>query len=204
MTEAVQGEYKFQRGSLKLIPYDIKVANIPEEALLTLYNRLKEENLLSVVFHEGVDVSLLQFMNYFSGGRGLLQILAISDPAGAYYPAGMAWLSDIVVCSGVIMKGVGAFVFFKDYMKPVYTDPFSEIILDYWFNGLGMNIILGATPEPNRAALLYVKRSGFKEVARIPEYTTFKGEVVTGVITYMTKTDYQSLVREPHGIIRAG
>ena len=194
MDEAVKKEYKFQRDNLILAPYDAKVANLPEEALITLYNRLKSENLWDIVFHEDTNVTLLKFMNYFSNGQALLQLLVVTDNKGEYIPAGLAWVSDIVVCSGIMMKGVGSFVFFKDFQKPMYTDQFSEMILDYWFNQLGLDLVVGVTPEPNRAAMLYVKRSGFKEVGLVPRYTTFKGAVVDGIVTAMTKDEYKNLL----------
>ena len=193
MDEAVKKEYKFQRDNLLLVPYDAQVGNLPEEVLITLYNRLKAEDLWSLVFHESTNVTLLKFMNYFSGGQGLLQVLAITDQRGNYQPVGMAWVADVVVCAGVHTRGVGSFVFFKDYQKPHFTTPFSEMIVEYWMEVLKLDFVMGVTPEPNRAALLYVKRAGFKEIARLPNYTTFNGEVVTGVVTSMTKVEYKKL-----------
>jgi hypothetical protein len=195
MTEAVKKEYQFQRGNLLLMPYDPRVGGLfNEEALIAIYKRLKAEDLWDIVFHEDAGVTLLKFLNFFSEGRALLQVLAITGPDGFIEPVGVSWIADVTTCSGKMTRGVGSFLFFKDFQKPMYTDQFSEMILDYWFNALGLTIVVGVTPEPNRAALIYVKRAGFKEGGRIPAYTTFKGEVVTGVVTYMTKEDYKQLV----------
>jgi RimJ/RimL family protein N-acetyltransferase len=195
MNEAVKKEFEFKRGNLLLAPYDATTGLVREEALISLYKRLKAEELWDIVFHEDSGLTLLKFMNFFSTGNALLQVLTLVDDNGIIVDAvGMSWVADIIVCGNILTKGVGSFLFFKDYQKPMYTDQFSEMILEYWFDVLGLNLVVGVTPEPNRAALIYVKRAGFKEAGRIPGYTTFKGEVVTGVITSMTKQDYRALV----------
>lgn len=194
MEDPVKKEYQFQRGNLLLLPYDSRVGVYNEDALVGLYKRLKSEDLWDIVFHEDSGITLLKFMNFFSEGKALLQVLAISDGKNIVDIAGMAWIGDITRCGGILTRGVGAFVFFKDYQKPMYTDQFGEMILDYWFGPLGLDVVVGVSPESNRAALIYAKRSGFKEVGRLPNYTTFKGEVVTGVVTSMTKQEYLQLI----------
>lgn len=194
MNEAVKKEYQFQRGSFLLMPYDPRVGNIKEDALIALYKRLKAEGLWDIVFHEDAGISLLSFMNFFSNGTALLQLLVLTNEQGEIIPVGMSWVGDISNCSGIMTRGVGSFLFFKEYQKPMYTDRFSEMILEYWFEVLNLDVILGVTPEPNRPALIYVKRAGFKEVGKLPSYTTFKGVVVDGIITAMTKQEYRQSV----------
>lgn len=199
MTEAVKYEYQFQRGNLLLMPYDPQAGAFNEDALIAIYKRLKAEDLWDTVFHEDSGVTLLKFMNFFSSGASLLQILAITNDKGFIDPAGIAWVSEIIVCSKVLTRGVGSFCFFKDFQKPYYTDQFAEMILEYWFEVLGLDTVVGATPEPNRAAQLYVRRAGFKEDGRIPGYTTYKGQIVSAVITSMTKEDYKKIAGGRHG-----
>ena len=193
MTEEVKQEYKYQKGNLLLVPYSAAARNLPEDELVQLYVKLKNEGLWDIVFHEATDFTLLKFMNFFSSGAGLMQILVVTDGKGFYDSAGMAWIGDLALCSGKLTRGTGSFVFFKDFQRPHYTDEFCDLLLSYWFEELGLDIILGVTPEPNRPALLYIKRSGFKELARIPNYTTYAGEVVSGVVTSMTKAEYKAL-----------
>ena len=194
MTEenAVKKDYQFVRGNLMLSPY-VKGGLFKEEALYILYNRLRSEDLWSVVFHENTEMSLLEFMNFFSHGNCSLQILSIVNNDTVVDFAGMAWLTDMAVCQNVLTRASGSFGFFKEYQKPMYTDQFSDMILEFWFEQMKIDTLIGMTPEPNRSALLYIKRIGFKEVARLPQYTTYKNEVVTGVVTMMTKDDYQQL-----------
>jgi hypothetical protein len=195
MESTVKKEYQCRRGHLLLMPYDCRVAGpLREEALIDLYKRLKAEDLWDIVFHEDAGVTLLKFMNFFSNGNALLQILTIVNDQDFIEPIGMSWVADITTCAGILTRGVGSFLFFKNYQKPMYTDQFSEMILEYWFEVLGLDVILGVTPEPNRAALIYVKRAGLKEIGRLPNYTTFRGEVVTGIVSSLTKQEYRQLV----------
>jgi RimJ/RimL family protein N-acetyltransferase len=193
MEDTVKKEYQFKRGNLLLLPYDPRVGVYKEDALIDVYKRLKQEDLWDIVFHEDSGVTMLKFMNFFSDGRSLLQVLAISDGKNIVDIVGMAWISDITTCGGILTRGVGSFLFFKDYQKPHFTDLLGEMIIEYWFTQLGLDVVVGVTPLPNRAALIYAKRTGFKEVGRLPHYTTFKGEVVTGVVTSMTKQEYLEL-----------
>lgn len=193
MSEAVKKEYEFVRGNLMLMPYSATAGVLNEEALITLYNKLRSEGLWDIVFHEDTGVNLIKFLNFFSGGQALLQVLAITDNKGSFQPAGMAWVADVCVCGGVLNRATGSFLFFKEFQRPMYTDQFAEMIMEYWYEQLGLDIVVGVTPEPNRPALLYVKRAGFKEVGRIPNYTTLNGKVVTGIITSMTKEEYRQL-----------
>ncbi len=193
MDTAVKKDFEYVRGRLMLTAYAPKVGTYKEEALMLLYNRLKEQDLWDTVFHESPGMSLLEFMNFFSNGNCLLQILCIVDGSTIVDIAGMSWIADITVCQNILTRAVGSFLFFQEYQKPMYTDPFSEMILGYWFEVLKMDLVVGVTPEPNRAALIYVKRAGLKEVGRLPNYTTYKGAIVTGVVTSMTKQEYQQL-----------
>lgn len=192
MTETVKKDFEFVRGNLMLLPYEPTFGVYKEDALISIYNRLKTEGLFDIVFHESTNMTLLQFMNFFSDpSKSLSQIFSLVDGDKIVDIVGMAWVTDIAVCAGKLTRAVGSFVFFKDYQKPAYTDQFAWMVIDYWFNVLGIDTIVGVTPEENRAALIYVKRAGFKEVGRLPNYTTYKGEVTAGVVTLMTRDQFQ-------------
>jgi hypothetical protein len=107
----------------------------------------------------------------------------------------MAWLSDITSCSGLMTKAIGSFVFFKDYQKPAYTDPFCDLAFNYWFETLGIDTLVGLTPEPNRLSSIFIKRHGMDEICRIPQYTTFDGKVCAGIVSCLTKEGYRARKR---------
>ena len=184
-------DYQYRRGDLQLIPYSPNCGVYKEDVLLALHKRLKEEDLWDTLFHEDAGVSLLGFMNFFSTDKTLLQILSVVKEDGTTDLAGMAWVSELCKCGGVLSRGEISFLFFRDYQSPSFTDRFGDMILEFWFEILGLDVVMGITPEPNRPARIYVKRVGGTECGRIPNWTTFKGNVVAGVITSITKEDYR-------------
>jgi hypothetical protein len=192
ITEAT-AKFEPRRGPYLMIPYCPQNGTDQHQALIDLFFRLKAEKLDSVVFHENPDISLLEFMNFFSGSKTLLQILAIMSEDKVVDICGMAWLADMASCSGgILVKAVGNFLFFADYQKPAYTDPFRDLIFDYWFDVLNLDTLVGLTPSLNRAASIFVKRLGLKELCRIPDYTTYEGQKCDGIVSWMSKESYHA------------
>ena len=187
-TESVQ--FEARRGPYIMIPYCPQNGTEQHEALINLYFRLKSEGLDKVVFHENPGITLLEFMNFFSSPKCLLQVMALMSGNDMMDICGMAWLADITECGGALRKATGSFLFFKDYQKRAYTGPLSEIIFDYWFNVLNIDTLVGLTPALNRAASIFVKSMGMNEICRIPQYTTFEGIVCDGIVSHLTKQAY--------------
>lgn len=192
MELAVKKEFEFRRGDLLMMPYDPKIGVFNEESLISFYDRLHVEELWDIVFHENPEMSLREFLNFFNVPMNLLQVFTIAEGDRFSDVAGLAWLTEVTTCQGILTRALGSFVFFRKYQSPKYTDEFCKIILDYWFNVLMINTIVGLTPAENRLALLYVKRAGFREVGRMPSYTTLGKKIMDGVITSMTKEEYLS------------
>lgn len=193
MDVAVAREFEFRRGDFVMMPYDPKKGIYNEESLVSFYNRLHAEELWDIVFHENPEMSLREFLNFFNVSINLLQVFSITEGDRFVDVAGLAWLTDLTTCQGVLTRALGSFVFFKKYQNPKFTDAFCKIVLGYWFNYLKIDTIVGLTPAMNRLALIYVKRSGFREVGRLPSYTTFGKKVMDGVITSMTREEYLNI-----------
>jgi hypothetical protein len=191
--EEMKTKFEPRRGPYLMIPYCPQEGTAQHQALIDLYFRLKSEGLNKVVFHENPGVSLLEFMNFFSGPKTLLQILAIIAEEKVVDICGMAWLADMTSCSsGILIKGTGSFLFFKNYQKPAYTDPFRDLIFNYWFDVLKLQTLVGLTPSLNRAASIFVKRLGMKEIGRVPNYTTYDNQVCDGIISWMSQEEYHA------------
>jgi RimJ/RimL family protein N-acetyltransferase len=191
MIERKEIKFNPQRGKFLIIPYLADGGTDQHEALISLYFRIQNEGLDKVVFHEIPDITLLEFMILMSGSKTFLMVLALMDGDKVADLCGMAWISDVqTIGSGVLNKGVGSFLFFKDYQTPAFTNQFRELIFDYWFEVLGIQTLVGLTPSLNRAALIFIKRMGLQEVARIPEYTVYDGTVCDGVVTWLSKQEY--------------
>jgi hypothetical protein len=189
-------EFNPRRGPYLLIPYMPQNGTEQHEALINLFFRLKKEDLDKIVFHEHPDITLLEFLNFFSGNKCLLQIFGLMDDKNNLVDiCGMAWLSDIVNCSGILTKATGSFLFFNDYQKPAYSDAFGELLFEYWFEALSIDTLVGLTPAPNRKSSIFIKRQGMKELFRIPQYTTFEGQKCEGIVSWLSKEEYRALKR---------
>ena len=192
----MDSDYEFRSGPLVLLPYVAGACAFSEKILAELFDRIHEEDLWPIVFHEDPGLTLARFYDFFSNGKALLQILVTMDNDKLVGIAGLSWLADIAVVGGAMTRGFGSFMFFRKYQTPAFTTIFGDLILKFWFTALNMDTICGITPEPNRAARNYVQRLGFTEVGRIPNYTTFDGKVVDGWVNAMTKEQYLQLPKE--------
>lgn len=183
-------KFQFVRDELMLLPYFPTVGVYKADTLLKLYDRLHEEDLWSVVFHENPEMSLNQFVGFFNETSNLLQILSIVEGDNILDTAGMAWVSGLVDCAGALVRGHGSFVFFRNWQKPHYTDRFAKIILEYWFTALNLDLVMGVTPTKNRAALAFVKRNGFETIGYAKDFTSFDGKPDDAVISVMHKKEF--------------
>lgn len=183
-------EFQCVQGNLAIVPYSPRSGVLRENDLLALYDRLKQEDLFPVVFHENPELTPIEFLNFFANPRNLLIMYAVKEQEN-FEPAGLAWLSEVTNCQDTLTRATGSFVFFKKYQSQQYTGPLAHRTLDYWFNQLHIDTIIGLTPENNRLASTFIKRVGFREIGRVPQFTTLFGTVTGAIVTCMTATDWR-------------
>lgn len=188
----MENTFKWLRPPFMLVPYSATSGLYPPEILVELYNRLKADGLYETVFHDNPKMNLLEFMNFFSHPSTLLQVVYLVDGDTFTDMAGMVWLSGVEAYAGK-QRAVGSFVAFQKYQTPAMTDPMTNMVLDYWFNCLNMDIVVGMTPSENHLALRFIKRIGFKEMCRLPSYMALRGQITDCVITFMDKEQFKSI-----------
>lgn len=181
-----------RKGNKVIMPFVRDQSVYCDDALANLYKRIKAEGIWNVVFHDNPEMDLYDFMSLFMRPTTFLQIMSIVEEDKFKDIAGMAWLTDVINCSGKLLRGEGSFLFFKDYQNPKFTNEFGRMILDFWFMVLGLDTVVGLTPITNRPAISYIRRMGFSIVGSIPKYTTL-GEATDAVISCMTRDDYLAL-----------
>jgi hypothetical protein len=183
--------FEYLRGDKLLLPYIPDKFEFKEDTLVEVYNKLKKEDLFSIVFHDNPKLDLNSFIKFFSSPVVTLSFFCqIVD--GVEDLSGMCWLSDSYTAEDKVKKANGNFVFFRKYQLPNITKEFGEMALEFWLNVMSYNIITGITPALNRAALIYIKRLGFIEAGRISNYVTYNGNICDGVITYISKERYKN------------
>jgi RimJ/RimL family protein N-acetyltransferase len=189
---AEKKEFQWLQPPFMLMPYVVQEGMFAPEDLISLHNRIKEEGLWDTVFHDNPQMNLLEFMNFFSARGVMLQIIHTVEGDVIQDKAAIAWLSGVEQY-GDSLRAIASFCVFRDYQNPVIVDRMAKMVFSYWFDELGMEIVIGMTPESNSHAVNFIKRIGFIEIGRIPKYSYLKGSKTPCVITYMDNEQYKTL-----------
>jgi hypothetical protein len=172
-----------------VIPYYREKANFPPNVLNLIYRKLCAENLDRLLFHNR-SITEDEFVR-FADTEALTSIF-LDEGNGRY--AGIAWLTNIEDCDS-LKKGLGAFAFFKEYWRSDITQVFGEICLSQWFVAVGLTMVFGITPKPNRMAQQYCKRLGFTYLKEsVPGFLSFNGETVDACVCTLTKSDFEQRI----------
>ncbi len=184
--------YEWLQKPFFLTPYAVSKGLMRPEDLVRIYWRLKEEDLYRVVFHDNPDMDLLQFMNFFSSPAVLLQVVHFVEGDQIKDISGLSWLVGLEQYAGR-QRATGSFLAFRKYQTPTMTEHMAKMVLQYWFEQLKMDIVTGMTPEENVLALRFIKRIGFQELCRIPDYMALNGKITDCIVTMMNAGQYRQM-----------
>lgn len=170
---------------------DMKVAPHMEVFMPGLWKRMHDDDTFKMFFHEGPEMSFVQFGAALTNPLERLQIVVGHDADGtAKEHAGLLILNHILVTEKV-KRAVGNFLFFREYWNRHDTDDLARAVLNHWFGVLDFDVISGITPRQNRAAIQFIKRAGFQIVGDVPMFTTYDGEPSASAVSYMTRKMWQ-------------
>jgi hypothetical protein len=192
---AQPSEFKYLRNhKYLLVPYlpPYVVPNnddFGEDIIAGIWKRLATENLLPVVFH-GYETGLSEFLNLVNSPRTRLCVGAMVENDQIADLAGVAWLTDISKV-GEVARATVSFCFFTEHQTPAVTMPFGKIFLEYAFDVIGVTVLTGAVLEPNRQALFYVRRLGFREVGRLPACGVWEEETCDEIQVALTRRQFE-------------
>ncbi len=193
-----------------VFPYVLNRDAFPEDVLSHLYDLVLENRLESEIFHECPSTiqNLPKFLDDFPS---VISSIFVDLATGGL--AGFAWLTDIAFLESELLRGVGSFCFFRDYWHPQATDEFGKVVLSQWYNlrwkdffrgivppkdkldGEGFDLIVGLTPKPNRLARRYCVRLGFRYISEIPDFTSYHGKTVPGLLCVQNRTEFNERLR---------
>lgn len=151
-----------------------------------MWKRMHDDETFGMFFHEGPEMNFWQFVALLSDPVRRVQLIIGHDEKGtAIEHAGFVILDNILL-NEQLRRAMGNFVFFKEYWNRHDSLDIGWAVLNNWFGAYKADTITGITPEVNVPALRFVKRLGFVESGRIPNFT-IAGGVCAGVFTYMTR-----------------
>ena len=163
---------------------DLKIEPMPaEDTLARIYFRLKEENTWDQVFYE-YDPTLSQFIKAFSDPQ--------RAPLGCYGPdiSGMIWLNRQETLRGDYRRGDTAMAFFRG-QSIERLEAFTRMAIEWAFDHLKLDVIVGSTPAPNRAAVLFSKRMGFHVFGPIKDATVWNGKPCDVYMSSLSRDEWR-------------
>jgi hypothetical protein len=168
---------------------ELIVAPHPSESMLAFaFVRFEHEDLLRWIFYEGVP-SARNFISYLMERETLACYRQRPDSPGAEL-CGLGWLVLSDQLTNPFRKGEIGIGFFKG-QKDIRR--FGEIMTTWAFDNLKVSAIYGTTPEPNRAALAYIRRLGFEMFGPVPNFCTWEGKPVAAWISAITKEKWEGM-----------
>ena len=163
----------------KLYPYDGK-NNISEQIWNYVWHTIEEDKLKDIVFVNGSIVTFFDFLTLVK--TKALPTLVLDE---ASIPVATGWLTDVSYKSAF-----AHFLFFKHMWGNDSNADIGNMMLDFWFNKLNLNLIIGIIPEKNKLALNYIKQLGFISHDTIPHLIQSEDGDMPGVFSYITKEDF--------------
>lgn len=178
-----------------VFPYFAEKESFPPDILALIYRRLKEQDLLADLVHEKA-ISEEEFVAFVD--RETIPYIFM-DLSGKGECVGLAWITESCETECGQKRGVGSFVFFREFHDTQLTKTFGIMFLSHIYNILGYSQVMGLTPASNKPAIRYCKRVGFQYLSEaIPGYTCHRGEISDALVCYQTRDHFNQMLEDLH------
>jgi hypothetical protein len=182
-------DWEFMTDKAAVVPF-IKGTVVYRDGMLsTLYYKSREAGLIERTFC-GDNPDHDHFIRMFDESKKILQILCEVEHAGEktenVIPVGYAWVEASKGVDGARAAMCG-FCFFR---RSRYLRDLGMLGLYYWMKGLKITDLHGVMLEPNKAAISYALKLGFKKTATVPRFHFYNGELVPAVAVLIESKDF--------------
>ena len=192
MPELLKNDINFYRlGDLLVTPYP------PESLLARAFLKMEQQGSLPIVFHESCQ-GIGWFINEFSRKQSILACWVKVRESGVLEQdielAGMAWFNQRwKIGESGKNKAEAGYVFFKEHQSPKKTLPLAAMSMQWAYDRLDVDLILGMTPEKNKPACYFLRWLGMSPSGPIESFTTYPagGEICGAYVSTMTKERWQ-------------
>lgn len=148
-----------------------------------------EEGTLDVVFHHSIP-SLRDFLvEYMSVGRRIVCGCFREREGQSLELCGLGWAFGTTQMGKFFKCELGE-VFFRCQSRKTDNLTFGKMMLEMFFTHNKIDVAFGVTPEPNRLAVRYAQKLGFSLHGPVPNYVTWKGRLVPGWISQMSREEW--------------
>ena len=178
---------------------DLVMAPHPKERILAdLYFRFESQGLMEVLFYESEKPSLIWWLNNFLA-KETSTLACYRETADGEYgvdgkrftPIGLMWINKSWPIGTKFKKSEIGMGFIRGIPLRDSLD-LGRLGVDWSFNNLKLDALIGTTPQPNRAATIYGQRLGFNVTGPVYGFTAWRGKLCSAVIQSLTRDQWMA------------
>jgi hypothetical protein len=154
----------------------------PQDVLVWLYLKSKQDGTLPKVFYQGVP-DARQFIDWYSQREGK-EVIVLGAWHGDGSLAGIGFVNGVERIPNLVKAETG-FLFCREVSVFTQID-LMRAMISLLFLKTDIDCILGTTPTPNHAACAMVKRLGLRTF-EMPMYATWDGEPCSALLSQTDK-----------------
>lgn len=173
--------------SLQVVPMMPGTPVYRDGMLSTLYYETRKEGKIDTVFC-GDDLTHDQFIAFFEK-RKTLQVLCRVEDDKTLKPRGYCWVDNPKGVDGARSAMCG-FCFFGDVTEDSAARDLGWLGIAYWMEDLQIDVLHGIMLEANIPARNFARKLGFVEVAVVPDYHYYNGELTGARVMMLRKVDF--------------
>jgi hypothetical protein len=154
------------------------VWTLPDEFLYSLAIQMVQEGTFHLVFYDGTITTPEAFKATMQKPANVPVFFFDGTE-----PLGFAWLNGLN--SGLAFAHFGGLKAAKGRSVKI-----GQLAVRYWMaNFKFLQVILGITPQPNRLAVRFIERIGFRVLGEIPNvlWDAYRAEKVSAVLSYCAR-----------------
>lgn len=106
--------------------------------------------------------------------------------------AGLGWANKISSVGDRRRAEVGMY-FLRPYQNGYIPFRFAVQMLDWGFENLKIDIFFGTIPTPNKQAIKFSTRLGFREIAVLPWWEAWNGQAVDSYLCAVTRAEWDQI-----------
>jgi hypothetical protein len=179
-------------GMSKTLHYEnLMVTPVTDDRLLAIaYLRMHEEGILETVFHQGIPTVSSWLKGCLEPGKVMLGCFRVNPDQETSEFCGLGWVGCAEKMDG-FKKAECGMCFFRKQSNRKQNVLFGKLMLAVFFDGYDVDVLFGATPEPNKLAMRYAQNLGFSMHGPVPNWATWRGQLVPAWISQLSKEEWR-------------
>lgn len=171
---------------------DLKIERVQNDELLAyFYSKIKQEGRLDAVYPDGA-ITLLDFIvRYLQPDRVTLGVFLRKEDQALL--VGLGWVNSIVQMGPDHARADLGMAFLRESESQDNRLMAAQMMIQWAFDHLDIDVVCGMTPAPNRAAVWFSQTLGFQVIGPLDGHTVWKGELAAVYLSSMTKSRWESL-----------